>query len=180
MKSLLRTAVLAAGVLATTFAQAATALVTTDLNLRTGPGTRYAAIGAIPNGARVHVNGCTAGYGWCRVNYGGTAGWASSRYLAIREGSVGSSGDFGNSAAAIGIPLIAGALIAGALSDRHYDRDRYYYRDRWHRRQWDGRWDRPRWRDRPRYWDRPRFDRDRPRWYGRRIRPGMGDGPHGQ
>ncbi|PRD45252.1 hypothetical protein C5748_03320 [Phyllobacterium phragmitis] len=178
MKPLLRTTFLVAGLLATSAAQAATALVTTDLNLRNGPGTRYATIGVLPDGARVNVSGCTSGYGWCRVNYGGRSGWASSRYLATRQGSTGYSGDFSNSAAAIGIPLIAGALIGSALSDRHYHRDRRHYRDRWDRPRWRhrDRWNRPRWRGRDR-WDRSRFDRDRPRWRGsRRIVPNM-DGP---
>ncbi|KXF76749.1 ligand-binding protein SH3 [Paramesorhizobium deserti] len=176
MKSLLRTIVLATGVFAAGSAQAATALVTTDLNVRSGPGTRYAAIGTLPNGARVDVRGCTAGYGWCHVYYGGLSGWASSRYLATRQGSAGYSGDFSNSAAAIGIPLIAGAIIGSALSDRHYYRDRGYYRDRWHRRHWHrDRWDGPRWRDRPSW--RDRGDWDRPRWRSsRRIMPNW-DGP---
>jgi len=171
MKTLLRTAVLAAGVLATSAAQAATALVTTDLNLRSGPGTRYAVVGTLPDGARVGIRGCTAGYGWCRVNYGGVSGWASSRYLATRQGSARYSNDFGNTAAAIGIPLIAGVIIGSALND---DDDDWYYRDRWHRRHWHHRhwrhrdWDGPRWRDRGGFY----------RHHWRRM-PNS-DGPHGQ
>lgn len=135
MKNCLKAGILAIGVLAAGAAQAADAISTADLNIRTGPGTGYAALGTIPGMAPVNVRGCTSGYGWCQVSYGGLFGWASSRYLAFREGSAGgSSDDFGRTAALIGIPLIAGVAIGAALNDRH---DRHY-----HRRDWDH----PRWR----------------------------------
>ncbi|GGA96532.1 hypothetical protein GCM10011491_26100 [Brucella endophytica] len=188
MRSLLRTAALAVGIFATTAAQAATALVTTDLNVRTGPSSGYPALGALPNGAVVNVAGCTAGYGWCQVNYGGLSGWASSRYLAMREGSSTYSGnDFGSTAAAIGIPLIAGAVIGAAIADRDHDRwERRHWRDRdrWERRHWRDRdrWDRPRWHSRDRREWRDRRDwRDGRRWERRGDWRGrMGDGPHGR
>ena len=41
---------------------------------------------AMPDGAIVNVSGCTRGYDWCRVNWSGYWGWASSRYLAQRVG----------------------------------------------------------------------------------------------
>jgi uncharacterized protein YraI len=182
MKAVLRAAILAVSVLATGAAQAATALVTTDLNVRTGPGAGYPALGMFPNGARVNVGGCTSGYGWCQVSYGGLTGWASSRYLAWREGYASSGGsDFGSNAAAIGIPLIAGAVIGAAIADRDHDRweRRHWRRDRWDR--WDrrDRWERRHWHSRDR-WDGRRWDRDRPRWERHKLRGRMGDGPHGR
>ncbi|UCA44795.1 SH3 domain-containing protein [Pseudochrobactrum sp. XF203] len=183
MKLGIKSAIIALALFSATAAQAANAIVTTNLNLRTGPGTNYRTLGSIPNGARVDVNGCTRGYGWCRVNYAGRSGWASSRYLAVREGSSGnySNNNFGNTAAAIGIPLIAGVVIGSAINNDRYDRwDRPYYRPhrpyyRPHYRPnyrpgWDGyRPGRPGWENghrpgRP-HWNRPRRG---------------GDGPHGQ
>ncbi|PYE86515.1 SH3 domain-containing protein [Phyllobacterium leguminum] len=179
MKSILRSVALAMGVLASGAAQAANALVTTDLNVRSGPGAGYPAIGMFPNGSRVNVGGCTSGYGWCQVNYGGMTGWASSRYLAIREGGSAtySGNDFGSNAAAIGIPLIAGVAIGAAIANNH-DRDR----DRWERRHWRDRdrWDRRRDWDRRDRWDRRDGWRDGRRWERRGWQGRMGDGPHGQ
>ncbi|MFQ0814778.1 ligand-binding protein SH3 [Brucella anthropi] len=163
MKLALKAALVALGVFAAGAAQAANAISTANLNIRTGPGTRYATLGSIPSGAPVTVRGCTSGYGWCQVSYGPTFGWASSRYLAFREGgSRGYSDDFGRNAALIGIPLIAGVAIGAALNDRddHWRRDRYYR----HRH-----WNRGGWRDRPGYY--------RPRVHMRHRVP---DGPHGQ
>ncbi|WP_025091351.1 SH3 domain-containing protein [Brucella intermedia] len=167
MKLALKAALVALGVFAAGAAQAANAISTTNLNIRTGPGTRYATLGSIPSGAPVTVRGCTAGYGWCQVSYGPTFGWASSRYLAFREGTSGGySDDFGRTAALIGIPLIAGLAIGSALNDRddYWYRDRRYYRNR--------HWDRRDWRDRPRW-----HGNHGPRVYMRQRGP---DGPHGQ
>ena len=61
---------------------ATAATVTGDLNLRAGPGTRYAVIDTMPAGAHVNVLGC--GGGWCRVAWHGTVGYASRNYLAGR------------------------------------------------------------------------------------------------
>lgn len=163
MKFSFKAAIVAVGVLAAGGAQAANAIVTADLNVRTGPGTGYGTIGSIPNRAPVTVHGCATGYSWCQVSYGGLSGWASSRYLAMREGSA-QSDDFGRNAALIGIPLIAGVAIGAALNDR----DDHWHRRHWHRRDWEHR----RWHHRDRHWDRPRYRG--PRYYNR------GDGPHGQ
>lgn len=176
MRLSLKAAFIALGVLSTGAAQAADAIVTTNLNVRAGPGTGYASLGSIPSRAPVNVQGCTSGYGWCQINYGGLSGWASSRYLAMREGSVsGSSNDFGSNAALIGIPLIAGVAIGAALNDRDDGWDRRYYSRR--------DWDRGRNWDRNRNWDSPRGNGDRPFRGGQRFRSGSsdrGDGPRGQ
>lgn len=73
-----KTLMLAAGVLlASTLAAAAfPAVVTTDLNIRSGPGTRYAVIGSLQAGTTVNVGACSSG--WCRVG----GGFASARYLS--------------------------------------------------------------------------------------------------
>jgi uncharacterized protein YraI len=60
-------------------AEAEPAVVTGDVNLRSGPSTRYAVIDTMPAGATVNVYDC--GGGWCQVSWAGVRGFASSRYL---------------------------------------------------------------------------------------------------
>jgi uncharacterized protein YraI len=60
-------------------AAAAPAVITGDLNLRSGPGTGYAVIDTMPAGATVNVLGCSGA--WCRVAWGGARGFASRSYL---------------------------------------------------------------------------------------------------
>ncbi|MFN3658572.1 MAG: SH3 domain-containing protein [Pseudolabrys sp.] len=62
-------------------AAAAPAMVTGDLNLRSGPGTGYSVIDTMPAGAAVNVLGCRGS--WCRVGWGGTVGYASASYLGL-------------------------------------------------------------------------------------------------
>ena len=75
----LKTLAIAAGVLLASAGIAAAATVTNDLNLRSGPGSRYHVIDTMPAGAYVRVISC--GGSWCRVNWHGRVGYASSRYL---------------------------------------------------------------------------------------------------
>jgi len=79
----LRTRLLGAGsalLLTAGAAAAAPATVSTDLNMRSGPGTQYGVISTIPAGATVDVDGCTGS--WCAVNFNGRAGYASASYLS--------------------------------------------------------------------------------------------------
>lgn len=135
MRTLLRTGALVVGLFGATAAAFATpALVTTDLNLRTGPGTGYGRITAMPDGAIVDVTGCVRGYNWCRVNWAGYDGWASSNYLAFRSGRyVGRP--YSGYAATIGIPLVAGAVIGGVIFN---DDDDGYRRhpSHWRHHEW--------------------------------------------
>jgi uncharacterized protein YraI len=55
------------------------AVVSGDLNLRSGPGTGYRVIDTMPAGSYVDVLGCTGS--WCRVQFGGAVGYASASYL---------------------------------------------------------------------------------------------------
>ncbi len=185
MRNIVKSAVITLALLTTTGAQAANAIVTTTINLRTGPGTGYGSLGSIPNGVGVTVAGCTDGYGWCQVSYGGLSGWASSRYIAIQStGGVHTTNDnFGSTAAAVGIPLIAGMAIGAAVANsgpRYYDP---YYRGGWGRgptivngcigRNCQSNWGppRPHWVDRPGWNDHPGYHHNfgpGPRRFGRR------------
>lgn len=156
MKKLLQGIAFATAMLTASAAFAATALVTTDLNLRTGPGTGYRTITSMPDGALVDVRGCTRGYGWCRVNYRGYDGWASAGYLAQNTGNY-EGRSYSGYGAEIGIPLIAGAVIGAAIlgndHDDDYYRHRHYRHSRGHDRH-DGDWRRHVSRDRDHDWNR--------------------------
>jgi uncharacterized protein YraI len=60
-------------------AHAATAVTTSNVNLRDGPSTDYPVIMTLPASAAVEVEGCAQG--WCKVDYSGAAGWMSEDYL---------------------------------------------------------------------------------------------------
>lgn len=82
-KNSLKMAALAAGVVAPSLAMAAaSAVVTTDLNIRTGPSAAYQRFDTIPAGDDVTVFGCLTGYNWCDIGWNGDRGWVSGDYLA--------------------------------------------------------------------------------------------------
>lgn len=154
MSSLIKALALAAGLMVPATALAATsAIVTTDLNVRTGPSASYQRYGTIPAGDEVTVYGCLSGYNWCDVDWAGGRGWVSGNYLAYlgqryyREpiSSVGVS---------IGVPVLG--FDPYVYHRRHYA-GRAWYRDRYLDRRDDFR-DRREFR-RDRFDDRPRYDR---------------------
>jgi len=82
MRTPLKIITLALGLMLPGAAMAASsAIVTTDLNVRTGPGPDYQRYGTIPAGDQVTVYGCLAGYNWCDVDWRGGRGWVSGNYL---------------------------------------------------------------------------------------------------
>ena len=58
-----------------------------EVNLRTGPGTNYAILDSLENGAVVTVNDCSNSY-WYNVTYNGMTGFMSSYYLHILPAKV--------------------------------------------------------------------------------------------
>jgi uncharacterized protein YraI len=60
-------------------ANAATAVTTSNVNLRQGPSTDYPVITTLPGNTAVEIEGCAQG--WCKVDYAGAAGWMSEDYL---------------------------------------------------------------------------------------------------
>lgn len=83
LNGLARRALVAAGamILGIGVAIAQPATVTTDLNLRAGPGTNYRVVATMPQGSRVDILECRAN--WCRVDWRGRPGWASARFLDV-------------------------------------------------------------------------------------------------
>ncbi|GGD35023.1 SH3 domain-containing protein [Aureimonas glaciei] len=139
-------------------AQAATAIATTNVNLRAGPSTQYPAVDVVRRGEDVRVFGCLETRSWCDVGFRGIRGWMSSNYIAVVD--VGRRYTGPEVVGRIGAPIIGYSF--GRYWDDNY-RDRSFYRDRGN---WD-RWDERRaYRDR--HWDRrPDWDR-RDRRDGRR------------
>jgi uncharacterized protein YraI len=152
---MMKTKLLAAGaalILSGAVAAAAPATVSTDLNMRSGPGTEYGVVTTIPAGAIVDVGGCTGS--WCEVSFRGASGFASASYLS------------GAPSAAVVVPDYGPGYAYG---DDYYDDSfsygpsvGFYAGPRW-RHGWHGRW------------------RGRPGWHGHRTgnwqgRPGWQSG----
>lgn len=73
------------GVAGTAAAQTSTR-VTTDLNMRSGPGTEFPVLRVIPRNSPVRVIACNAQVTWCNINFV-TSGWVSANFLAPRPGT---------------------------------------------------------------------------------------------
>lgn len=61
-------------------AQAAPGTVTSNVNVRSGPGTNYPVVSTVRSGTQVDVQQCQGS--WCYVVRSGLTGWVSSAYLA--------------------------------------------------------------------------------------------------
>ena len=53
----------------------------TSVNFRSGPGTGYASLGKITEGAKVDVSECDASGAWCAVTLDGRKGFVSGKYV---------------------------------------------------------------------------------------------------
>ncbi|MGV8984728.1 MAG: SH3 domain-containing protein [Cypionkella sp.] len=76
--------VLATSVAASAF-ESARGYASTGLNLRAGPGTGYPVVSTVRNGDAVNVYGCTQGYVWCDIGWGGNRGWAYGNYVQMNH-----------------------------------------------------------------------------------------------
>ncbi len=75
-----------AGVLNLSAASGALAVeveATTDVNVRTGPGTSFGILDALNRGERVTILECNSSGSWCYVDQDGPDGWVSARYLQV-------------------------------------------------------------------------------------------------
>lgn len=71
-------------------AQAARAVATATVNVRSGPGVDYRVVGRLHRGDRVNVTRCTQSRRWCHVERRhGRDGWVNSRYLSRPGGGGG-------------------------------------------------------------------------------------------
>jgi uncharacterized protein YraI len=153
VKSILTGMTLAATLLAPVAASAAEGFATANVNMRSGPSTRYPAVVVIPVGAPVEIHGCLADANWCDVSFARGRGWVSGTYVQA---------EYQRSRVVVapryyqplGIPTVQFEL--GSYWDRNY-RNRDFYRDRDYWRGGAARYD----RDRPNRYERDRYDRDR-------------------
>lgn len=188
-KILMSAAALCALLAAPSIADAAVrGVATANVNMRSGPSTRYPAVTVVPVGAPVTIYGCMSSVNWCDVSFVGGRGWVSGSYVqaSYRSNRVYVEPDYYRD---LGIPTVT--FEVGTYWDRYYrDRNFYRERDRWRRYDWRSerplppppRWDDdrrgppPRWDDnrRPDRWDE---DNRRPdRWDDGNRRPDHRDG----
>jgi len=122
---------LLATLLAPGAAMAASAIATTNVNLRAGPSTEYPAVNVVGAGHGVTVYGCLSSRSWCDVSYAGQRGWMSSNYLAFVDRGRRYTG--ANAVTALHAPVVTFSF--GKYWDSHY-RGRPFYRerDRWEHR----------------------------------------------
>ncbi|WP_052951547.1 SH3 domain-containing protein [Devosia soli] len=66
-------------------AQAAPGTVTSNVNVRQGPGTNYAVVDTVRRGQQVDVQQCQGS--WCYIAKPGPDGWISAQYLAAAGGA---------------------------------------------------------------------------------------------
>jgi len=164
-QAFLRTAALFSLLFAPAIAEAAEGFATANVNMRSGPSTRYPAVTVIPVGTSVEIHGCLADRPWCDVSFYQGRGWVAGRYVQAmyRRNRVYLEPEYYRP---LGIPTVV--FEFDRYWDRNYrGRDFYRNRDRW-RRDWAvgddrGEWERRRER-REGEWERS--DRDR----GRRER----------
>ncbi|MEQ1941110.1 SH3 domain-containing protein [Mesorhizobium sp. VNQ89] len=67
------------------------AQTTTNLNMRSGPGTQHAIIGNIPKDTWLQVHGCTDPIRWCQTVFNNIPAWVSANYLHPRPIVIGQS-----------------------------------------------------------------------------------------
>jgi uncharacterized protein YraI len=67
-------------------AQAEMAATTmTDIDVRTGPGQEYPAVGTATRGSQAMLDGCLEGSRWCRIDVNGMRGWVYAQYLSVEQ-----------------------------------------------------------------------------------------------
>ncbi len=148
-------------------AEAASGVSTANVNMRSGPSTRYPAVVVIPLGMRVEIYGCMQSANWCDVGFARYRGWVSGTYLQATYSQRRVYVDpryYGN----LGIPSV-GFDVDDYWGDHYRSRDFYRDRDRWRGEGRPPRRDeyrRPRFDDRDDNAGRPRRDYDdrRPRF----------------
>lgn len=66
-------------------AQAPQSVVTTsNLNMRSGPGTQHPVVAWVPKGTWIQAFGCTNPVTWCQTTFNGTHGWVSANHINPR------------------------------------------------------------------------------------------------
>jgi uncharacterized protein YraI len=160
IKALALGAVVALASLVPATAWAVEGFATANVNMRSGPSTRYPAVTVIPVGTAVEIHGCLSDVPWCDVSFYNGRGWVAGRYVQAEYRSnrvYVEPGYYDN----LGIPIVT--FEVGTYWDRYY-RNRNFYRERdYWRRGYDG----DRVRDRDRLRRENNYERRRDSDYGR-------------
>jgi uncharacterized protein YraI len=112
-------------------AEAAEGFATANVNMRSGPSTRYPAVTTVPVGTPLEINGCLNETPWCDVSFFGGRGWVAGQYIQATYQSrriyVGPQ-----YYRPLGIPTVT--FNVDDYWGRYYrNRDFYRDRDRWRR-----------------------------------------------
>jgi uncharacterized protein YraI len=136
VKKILLGVAAAAMLLVPSLAAAADGYATANVNMRSGPSTRYPAVTVIPVDSELEIHGCLADVPWCDVSFYQGRGWVAAQYIATdyRQNRVYLQPQYYRP---LGIPTITFDL--GNYWERNYrNRDFYRDRDRWGRSDYDG------------------------------------------
>ncbi|OJF95881.1 SH3 domain-containing protein [Pararhizobium antarcticum] len=136
MRNILLGVAAAAMLLVPSLAAAADGFATANVNMRSGPSTRYPAVTVIPVETELEIHGCLSDVPWCDVSFYQGRGWVAAQYIATeyRQNRVYLQPQYYRP---LGIPTITFDL--GNYWERNY-RNRDFYRDRqrWSRSNDDG------------------------------------------
>jgi uncharacterized protein YraI len=56
-----------------------------DIDVRSGPGPQYPAVGTATRGSEATLDGCIEGSRWCRIDVNGMRGWVYAQYLSVEQ-----------------------------------------------------------------------------------------------
>lgn len=61
------------------------ATTATDIEVRSGPGAEFPAVGVATRGSEATLDGCIEGSRWCRVDVNGMRGWVYAQSLSVEQ-----------------------------------------------------------------------------------------------
>ncbi len=61
------------------------ATTVTDMDVRSGPGEEYPAVGTATRGSQATLDGCVEGGQWCRIDVNGMRGWVFAQSLTVDQ-----------------------------------------------------------------------------------------------
>lgn len=109
-------------------AQAQTAYITTNANLRAGPDVGYPRVLTVPSGVSVQIYGCINDWSWCDIAWRGQRGWISGALLGYNHS--GRRVPVSGYGAQLGLPIVS--FVFDSYWNDHYRNSAWYgNRDRW-------------------------------------------------
>ncbi len=101
-------------------AYAAPGTITSNVNVRSGPGTNYAVVDTVRRGTTVDVQQCQGS--WCYIAKPGPDGWVSATYLSAGGGAPVNPSQPGISASASRLAPVARPSISASASSPRFSR----------------------------------------------------------